>query len=523
MGGIIGAVRNNSIGIAGIAGGDSSINPGVSMYGFRVFESYGEACPECATIAVAHNFINGLIRTSAYTPDSTYGFGIHILNQSFIIWFATPMEIDSGYGIDSNIQSIFDAYRFAHRNQVVMPSATGNDGEEFIHYPAAIDDAWMLAIGGTGHNGNSMGSNSLLDEHTTNYGKGIDIAAPAASRLIYTTTMAFSPDIHGGFINSNGASSATAHASGVSALLISYLNDSVENTMNLAPEDVEYILQRSAFNVDSPGYDVYTGFGRLNAGGALSVVDKTKRELLHLNSESLTTTYTVANAGNNKMIRLTEREANNNGVLFDHKSYKADIYKIDCTAQFAEVLPHPIVGEWERHSSSFTYPYIIDSNKLVPHEKIQLESLTNSAFTASGYVYKLYDSINSQFLGWLPFDTAHAKTVNYAISALMGDTIYSPWDTLVSVKEVVGDKSYMIVYPNPSQDNIWLKVYSDCNGNVKLSVRNMLGQQISRIFDGNINCKEEKFLVNTANFSSGVYFVDMHTKCGSKSIKIIKL
>src|ERR1043165_7985059 len=142
-----------------------------------------------------------------------------------------------------------------------MPCAAGNDGDSEdpdnpqIELPARFDDDWVLAVGGTGMNGSWWGTDPN-DEFIAAYGPGIDIAAPANDLIITTTkldTVNQSP--WGSIGNENGTSSATAHASGVAALLLSYLNDSISAYKNLAPEDVEYILQRSATYV---GYDSAT-------------------------------------------------------------------------------------------------------------------------------------------------------------------------------------------------------------------------------------------------------------------------
>jgi len=526
VGGIIGAVRNNSVGVAGIAGGDSSNNIGVSLYGYNVTNDAPFSCDTCTTtVASAHNVLNGLVDIATQSPDSLYGRGINILNHSFT-FYRFPL-FDPIYAIDSVWQLLISAYHYANRNKVVMPCAVGNDGLRedelfpFIEYPSAFDDDWVLAVGGTGFSGGYRWyfDNSDVSDWMPNYGKGIDIAAPCGIEQNYTTNFYY-PTSFSSYDRFNGTSAATPQASGVAALLMSYLNDSIPAPWNLAPEDVEYIVQRSAFNVDTPGYDILTGYGRLNAGGALSIVDTSKRKLYHINSEVSLPSGSISLILGNTPVKLKERARTQSGVLLDRKTYYGNAYKITKNIGFA--LDDSIVGYWERPSSSFTFPPL-EGDSLIPHEKIRIESISNTGATVSGYVYELYDSAVNNWV-WLPFDTTDAKAANFAISIITGDSIQSPWDSIINSNVTINnDFSSLNIYPNPTTNYLVVEASSNCPNDVKIDLFDMNGKEIKDIFTGRLDSSGKKIVCDMTAFEQGVYFISLQTYCDKKFLKLIKL
>src|ERR1043165_7949669 len=153
MAGIIAAGRNNSLGISGIAGGDSTLSPGVPLYGFRLF-AYSTYTGGPHYIASVHNAIKGLVEIATETPDSSYGYGIQVLNNSYKYTRNSDADTARYFSIDSNWSAIIDAYHYVNRNKVIMPCAAGNDGDSEdpdnpqIELPARFDDDWVLAVGG---------------------------------------------------------------------------------------------------------------------------------------------------------------------------------------------------------------------------------------------------------------------------------------------------------------------------------------------------------------------------------------
>jgi hypothetical protein len=90
----------------------------------------------------------------------------------------------------------------------------------------------------------------------SNYGNVIDIAAPGSS--IHTTTTG------GGYTSSSGTSHASPVAAGVVALIMAA-------NPRLSPDEVEAILEESADDLGSNGWDKYFGHGRVNAAAAVQL------------------------------------------------------------------------------------------------------------------------------------------------------------------------------------------------------------------------------------------------------------
>jgi subtilisin family serine protease len=108
----------------------------------------------------------------------------------------------------------------------------------------------LIFVSGTDENdqrwneGNGIGSS---------YGNFVDISAPASNILLADPTT-----IHGYGLNS-GTSFAAPLAAGAAALAWSI-------DPNLTPDDVEHILESTATDLGTPGWDQIYGWGRLNVG-----------------------------------------------------------------------------------------------------------------------------------------------------------------------------------------------------------------------------------------------------------------
>jgi subtilisin family serine protease len=94
----------------------------------------------------------------------------------------------------------------------------------------------------------------------SNFGNNIDVTAPGAG--IYTTTTG------GGYTSASGTSHASPVAAGVVALIMGA-------NPGLSPNEVEAILEDSADDLGSNGWDPVFGYGRVNAGVAVMMATGT--------------------------------------------------------------------------------------------------------------------------------------------------------------------------------------------------------------------------------------------------------
>jgi len=199
--GTIAAVINNGVGIAGLAQ--------VRIMAEKVLDSGGGGYWDWIA--------NGII----HAVDQ----GADIISMSL-----------GGYG-DSEL--LHDAVRYAYNSGVLVVAAAGNDNTNMKLYPAGYDE--VVAVAATDQWDNKA--------WFSNWGDWIELAAPGVD--IYST-------VPWGYTSASGTSMATPHVSGVAALIWSRFPVKTRDWVRLW-------LRYSADDLGDPGFDVYYGYGRINA------------------------------------------------------------------------------------------------------------------------------------------------------------------------------------------------------------------------------------------------------------------
>jgi hypothetical protein len=470
--GIIGAIRNNNKGIAGIAGGNDSANQqGVSMYGLRIFG------PSFFNNEL--NYVSEAILGSAIDDSNAdFGYGLHIMNHS---WGFYPK--DDVFN-DSNVTLLREAVHFANRTKVTFVAARGHLYRTAKAYPAVIDEDWVLCVGATDNFGDY--------DARSNYGPEVDIAAPGHEDIVFST------DSTGGYESFSGTSAAAPHVAGVAGLLMSYLNSPTPSYDNLAPEDVEYIIQMTARAMDlinDPQHNTSnTGHGLLDAGAALQIVNKNTRKLMHYNTSFTSNNFQMLLISSNDTIVLSESCENASKIWFKPGKYVARTYKINSTVTHNIPTGDSIVAYWPRHSSSNQFP-LYDSNKvLLPRERITINSLNHTSASLTGYVYRVSDTLGN-FLGWLPSD----NPPQFAYSVLLHNPQFS------SVKANDQQRSKIFLFPNPTSGHQTLSIISEKPQNLDVRIYDVTGRMVKEIYSGKTGQGEEDFTVNLQDLSPGIY------------------
>ena len=231
--GIAAAVINNGIGVSGVA-------PGVRIMPLRInlTSGYNQNRADAINYAVSRR------------PE-----------------FA-GMAISCSWRMSSgDFSAVEEACVNAYNNDVVILFATGNYNTS-IDYPARYPET--IAIGATSQCDERKSYTSCDGEYWwgSNYGEELDDVAPGVN--VYTTDITgwggySSGDYYSSF---NGTSAACPHPAGVAALILSanpYLsNHMVRTLLHLTSED-----QVGPANEDTPGWDIYMGYGRVNANRAV--------------------------------------------------------------------------------------------------------------------------------------------------------------------------------------------------------------------------------------------------------------
>lgn len=257
--GIIGAVKNNNIGIAGVA-------PGCKIMSITIYDENGTT----TTSKIARAFDTARVR------------GLDI--------------ICSGWGggtYSSVITQAIDNAAINGRNGsgTLIFFSSGNDGRNPPVYPSYLDN--VVCVGGTTTHDQKKAPGTGNEFYWgSNYGEDsngdLDISAPSNCYSLFAG---------GTYIeNFSGSSAATPNAAGVAALILS-VNPSLTRQQALN------ILYRGCDKIDNVNYasdktygkwNYYLGYGRVNALNSVRLaagVDVTPPVIAHTNVSSHSSTY----------------------------------------------------------------------------------------------------------------------------------------------------------------------------------------------------------------------------------------
>jgi thermitase len=210
--GIAAAATDNGVGIAGVAF-DSQIMP------LKVYNKY--TSPLYSRIASA----------MTYAADH----GAKVINVSLGNYSSSP--------------SLQSAVSYAWNAGCVLVGSAGNNSRSDPFYPAAYDN--VIGVSAT--------DQSDTKASFSNYGSYISVAAPGVS--IYSTYW----NDGSTYAAMSGTSMAAPHVAGLAALL--FAQDGTRSNAT-----VRSLIEGSADDLGSAGWDQYYGYGRINAYRALGIV-----------------------------------------------------------------------------------------------------------------------------------------------------------------------------------------------------------------------------------------------------------
>lgn len=234
--GIASGAGNNNRGISGVA-------PGCKILGIRIGKTIG------------NRWITDDLKIADGIKQA-YKRGADVLSNSW------------GGGLPSThiTEAIREAKKIGRNGKgCVICFAAGNSNGA-VSYPGNLPE--VITVAACNEYGERKGVNSRDGETWwgSNYGPEIDVCAPGVH--IITTDIAgtrgysSNADYYEKF---NGTSAATPHVAGVAALILS-VNPS------LTAAEVENILRKATDDLGTPGFNIFTGFGRTNALKAVQLV-----------------------------------------------------------------------------------------------------------------------------------------------------------------------------------------------------------------------------------------------------------
>jgi Subtilase family len=507
--GIIGAQRNNVFDIAGIAGGNDSLNTkGINMYSFHVTNNGSFVW------GAQMNTMFEAIRESIMPIDNNKRYSLNIQNHSW--------RYDNSPGAPYNFSNnnlLTEAVHFANRNQVTFVACRGNEGTDNLCLPAIIDDDWVLNVGGTGSNGCHSHYTYFNDPSPINsnmnasFGHNVDIGAPAYDQMITTLK-------RGDTIQKFWATSAaTPHVTGVVGLLMSYMNDSLPAYKNLAPEDCEKIIEISAKDDTCyVGWDKYIGAGLLDAGKALQLVQKPNKALTHFGSNpnsnsTMNTNYKKVDSNN--LIHIRDQFLIYNNYTFAPISlFKINKYLV--TANFSHNLPTGYFADtfWARPSSS-NLIQDIENDTLSPRERINVLNCNSNSCTIQGFLYEIFDT-NGVFKAWWP---CHKDSLNKKVK--IEYTVLSHLAPL-QITKTINQLFEISVLPNPTRTFNEIQINSKKDAIVSIILFDITGRKISVLPYNKIFKGKNKFNNDITLLPSGLYFYQVIIDNQIYNYKIIK-
>jgi subtilisin family serine protease len=238
--GTIGAITNNTIGVAGIAGGLGSAN-GIRLMTLDIFGGLDYGDDEAPAIAMIYAANHG-----AVISQNSWGIfgGTSQLLEDAINYFIERAGYDNtNANFEKNIQIGPMAGGI-----VLFASGNDNSSDPNSNYPSRLPQ--VLSVASTDHHDKKS--------NFSNFGPWVDIAAPG------TEVLSTWPSNN--YFTISGTSMACPHVSGVAALIISEYGGE-----GFTPDQVKQRLLMSADAIDfeNPSYIGKLGAGRLNAYHAL--------------------------------------------------------------------------------------------------------------------------------------------------------------------------------------------------------------------------------------------------------------
>ncbi|MBV6462576.1 MAG: hypothetical protein HJHJAOHD_02752 [Flavobacteriales bacterium] len=471
--GVIGALRNNSKNVAGISGGNGSGSNdfGTELYNMRINENNS-----------ANIDLNSAINAIVTGATNSNGYGLHIMNHSW-----------AGNSISGMLKF---SVHYANQNHVAFVAAAGNSGNTAVKFPASYFDSWVMKVGASDTGG--------VKYPTSCYSNSLDFIAPGDSNIVKTLTHVSVS----GNITFKQTSAATPHVSGVASLMLSRHNTQQGYANNLAPEDVENILEKYAYDIKNipnqpsytPGYDALSGWGRINAGKAMHMINMPDYEVKHVTSVQSISNPSIVQQACTVMV---PNDYYMQGV--PPGMYIADVYKVTVTVSH-NIGNASILSAWVRNSSSDLWANSIILN---PWSDITLESYNNSSATLSAYIYFVWWDVLQQnfYLKWLP--KAPGNNAKWAYSLHL---CHVPQG-----EEEKASDNGIAVFPNPANTVLNIQLSGGASGNKQIELCSVEGKVML-----STNTGSNTTALDIAALAKGVYLLKVKTEDDTFVRKIIK-
>ena len=143
-----------------------------------------------------------------------------------------------------------------------------------------------------------------------------------------------------------------------------------------------------------------------------------------------------------------------------------------------------------------------------------------------GYFKRWFGNYNGEFVNGA-FGAAHfgdenlsAKRYYYRLKQLDFDGSFDYSSEIVVDIETLNDFILFQNYPNPFNPTTSIKYYVPVQGQLKIGLFDILGNQIRSLVDKDVQAGSYELSIDGSNLASGTYFVKMISQSNQQTIKI---
>lgn len=478
--GIIGALTNNSIHVAGIAGGwqINANDVGASLYAIKMGDEHNAVAPEATCARAIHEAADPAI------------FGCKVLNASW-----------GGYGYSAVER---DAINFAYRPGASFIASKYNGGINAPSYPADFDNNWITSVGGYGTSGLLCVNHSTC-QYSSDFGYEMDILAPG-NGIVTTQHLGVVTDF-------KGNSAAAPHVSGAIALIRSIMP-------NLRNEDTDWMLKFSAFDPPIPTSDgnIWTwndhyGHGDLRISTVIRRIGHPKFQPYDFITHDIQggTAISHTSISNFEFI----------GAPLSG-SYRVDQYDVRLDVTYPEDFGEKpfvwVVGDSTIGWSANVHNYQDGWGRVI------LSTATRTGCQMQTYVYEVFDS-NNNSLGWYPCQPSQVS-FHYRLWGIQSAGQPNRGGSKLAVDLADGEMVNCSAYPNPFNLNSQIDITLAKDSRVSAEIYDILGRKVRQLIKSDLNAGRHSIIWDGKNSSgdycpSGVYYCVVKTEQQSSTLKLV--
>ncbi len=488
--GLLGAIRNNNKGIAGVAGGDfQDNNTGCELYSLKISSPWidDEDIKEALTMGSNDN------------PNSNFGYGLHIQNHS---WGGPSPSFELMEGVEN-----------CYKNNCIFVAASGNTNSAVTEYPASYQDEWVVKVGSNDASGKRYTLTNSTGIYGSTYGYDLDVIAPGTNDqyigLTHNSNTGYTDFL--GIKKLNGTSFASPLTAGVVGLLYSEHNTQNTNHTypnNLAPEDVEHFLQSFATDVPPTGYHDESGYGRVNAEASLRRLSLPEYYVKHLGDSPVSSTETLLSSQPIVVNSNTFWGYNTNDL--PNGTYLADRYEVNQTFTYNLLPTESLLNHWARNSSTKGVKWQGNNVNGATWMNYNLNTSQNTVtVTAKTFCWKVTTNSGVE---WIPAPPSQLKM---AVSLYIKDSQFSKIDENETPHE-------FSIYPNPSASEITINYVLHKSVISKFEIMDVLGNVVVSKEVGVETKGHKSITIDISLLAKGVYFCNFITGDKIISKRIIK-